>query len=364
MTASAALSRRALNRALLDRQLMLKRKQMPAAKVIEHLAGMQAQVPESPYLGLWSRIHDFDPSELSELIAKRQAVRIHMMRTTIHLVTARDCIAFKPAFSRVFARNFATTPFGKNLAGLDLDEIVEAGRALLEERPHSRAALAAALHERWPDRDPISLAYVISYMLPVVQVPPRGLWGKAGAPTWAVAETWLGKPLAPAVSIDELVLRYLAAFGPASVSDMLAWSGLTALRESFERLRPRLITFRNERGRELFDLRSAPRPDPDTPAPVRFLPDYDNILLGHADRTRIFGDAVNPTLIIGARTVLVDGFVAATWTSRRTPALATLTVKPVLKLTKGQRAEVEAEAHGVLRFSAPESKALDVRFVV
>ena len=354
---SELLTPRALNRALLERQLLLRRVRRPVPETIELLVGMQAQVPEAPYIGLWTRLDRFAPDDLSQLILHRKAVRIHVMRSTIHLLTARDCVELKPAFQAMSTQVFRTTPFGKRLSGIEVEAVLAAGRKALSEKPLSRAQLAAALRARWPNRDAISLAYAVSYLTPLVQVPPRGVWGKTGAPAWSPAEAWIGKPLTKRPDLGRLVRRYLAVFGPASVADMAAWSRLTGLREVFEKLRRWLVTFQDERGRELFDLPDAPRPDASIESPVRFLPDYDNVLLGHSDRTRIFGPDLNPGLMIGARIVLVDGFVAATWDR----AGSTVTVKPVAGISRAQRAQITEEGGRLLEFIAPGTKH-EVRF--
>ena len=323
----------------------------PATEVIEHLVGMQAQEPRDPYVGLWSRIDGFRPEELEELIAGRKAVRTGLMRGTIHLCTARDALALRPALASVPERIFRSgSPFGRRLDDVNVQEIVEAGRALLEEEPRTRAQLRALLGERWPDLDAEAMAHAVSYLLPLVQIPPRGLWSRSGQATWTTLEAWLGRPLGRAAPPDGAVLRYLAAFGPASTKDVAAWSGLTGVREITERLRRDLRTFRDENGVELFDLPDAPLADPDTPAPVRFLAQYDNVFLSHADRSRIGDPADRSRLGFGDdrffRLVLVSGFIRAVWRFED----GTVLVKPARRLSKKDAAAVEAEGDRLLSF--------------
>jgi Winged helix DNA-binding domain len=361
---SSVLGRRARNRALLERQLLLGRVRRPASEVVEHLVGMQAQEPRDPYVGLWTRLEDFDPDELGRMVADRQAVRGPLMRTTLHLVSARDCLTLAPLLRPVLERNFWTgSPFGRKLKGIDVDAVLAAGRALLDEQPRTTAQLRAQLGERWPGYDATSLAYAVHHLVPVVQVPPRGVWGQKGLPTWAATETWLDRPVDPAPSIDQVVLRYLAAFGPASVMDVQAWSGLTRLREVAERLRPRLRSFRSEAGKELFDLPDAPRPDPDTPAPVRYLPQYDNVALSHADRSHLSSGAAAswPADDLHWSALLVDGFVAGAWRLVRDRKAATLTVRPLSPLATRDRAAVEQEGERLLDFLAPDAGTREVQ---
>ncbi|HJT99892.1 MAG TPA: winged helix DNA-binding domain-containing protein [Actinomycetes bacterium] len=360
------LSLRALNRALLGRQGLLGRERRSVGGMVEWLVAMQAQNPRDPYVALWTRLEEFDPHELGRMVAEREAVRVPLLRTTLHLVTARDCLVMAPLLRPVLERGYWTgTPFGRKVKGIDIDAVLAAGRELLDERPRTTAQLRALLGERWPGYDASSLAYAVHHLLPVVQVPPRGVWGGKGLPTWATVEQWLGRPLDPAPSIDRLVLRYLAAFGPATVMDVQAWSGLTRLREVAERLGPRLRTFRDPDGKELLDLPDAPLPDPDTPAPPRFLPEYDNVVLGHADRTRIVpGDAIwkweFPDTAFRSP-LLIDGFVQAAWHLKRDREAATLVVEPLTPLPDPPA--VEQEATRLLEFLAPEAGRRTIEIV-
>ena len=359
------LSPRALGRALLERQLLLRPADMTPLRAIEHLAGMQSQAPNAPYVGLWTRLAGFRPAELARLMTERAVVRTHLMRNTVHLVTARDCLAAGDLFRDLHARRFASSPFAAGLAGVDLPALLAAGRALLAGQPRTRAELGRLLGERWPAQDPASLAYAVTHLTPTVQVPPRGIWGGAGPAAFTTVEAWLGGPPAPSPSPDGLVLRYLAAYGPATVRDVQAWCGLSRLAEVAERLRPRLRAFRDTGGAELLDLPDAPRPDPDTPAPPRFLPEYDNVLLSHADRARIIPGRRRVPLPPGlggtGGTVLIDGLWQATWklTGRRDGTA--LRIEPFTRLPGGQAAEVTAEGARLLGFVAPGGGAGDIQ---
>lgn len=359
------LTRRALNRATLARQLLLDRERAPVAAVIERLAGMQAQAPLAPYVGLWSRVEGFDPDELGELLVGRGAVRMSLMRSTVHLVTARDALAWRPLVQTVLERQFDGSAFRREIEGVDRGALLSAGRALVEERPRTQGELRELLGERHPGVDSASLAYAIAFLVPLVQVPPRGVWGQTGPAARTGLESWLGEAMSAAPSPDALVLRYLAAFGPATPADARTWSGLAGMREVFERLRPRLRTFRDEAGRELFDLPDAPRPDPATPALPRFLPEYDNLLLSHADRTRVMPADRTVPLPPGnggrIGTLLVDGFLRGDWRIMRAGGSATLLVEPHAPLSQRHAAAVRAEGRRLLKFAAADADAREVQ---
>jgi hypothetical protein len=358
----STLDRRALNRALLARQLLLERKRASAAATIERLVGMQAQAPNLPYVGLWARLQSFRQQELSRMVVNRSAVRISLMRNTIHLVTARDAMGMKPMFMRLGERGFLRgSPWGKGMRGADLDSIVQAGSEIMAEKPRTIADLAKELAKRFPGRDGVAMAYGIRYMVPLVFTPPRGVWEGRGQVTLTTFEAWLGRSPGPALSDELFVTRYLAAFGPASAADMRAWSGL-AMRPVFERLRPKLKVFRDENGVEVFDLPRAPRPSGDTDVPVRLIPDYDNILLAHADRTRIMpagrhlGIFSSNGIMQGA--VLLDGFVRGMWRPWGNSIVITPFARPV---PKQQQPAIVEETMRLAQFLRPGEK-MEVRF--
>ncbi|MBA2253893.1 MAG: winged helix DNA-binding domain-containing protein [Chloroflexi bacterium] len=359
------LTRRALNRATLARQLLLERVRRPAAGVVELLVGMQAQIPTNPYLALWARLDGFRHEELGALVAGRQAVRATLMRATLHLVTARDYRWLRPLMAPVGERTFRSgSPFGRRLTGLDIGEVRRAGMALLGQRPMTSAGLGARLAERWPTGDATALAYAVQYLEPLVQIPPRGVWGASKQATWAPAESFLGAEVERRPSAEALVLRYLGAFGPASVQDLRDWSGLTRMTPSFEALRPQLATFTDERGRELFDLPDAPRPDPDIPAPPRFLPEYDNVLLGHDDRSRFGGNGARLDVTNAFWSMfLLNGEVAGTWKFLREGSTTTLAIRSVDRLSKRDRHALETEGARLLELAGAGAVRREVRFL-
>jgi hypothetical protein len=362
--AARRLDRRQLNRALLERQLLLRRRRLDALDAVRRLVALQAQVPRDPYVGLWSRLRPFEPRHLAEPIADRRAVRMPLLRATLHLVTADDALALRPAVQPVLHRGlYSGSPFGRHLDGIDVGELLSRGRALLEERPRTRAELTPLLAERWPDRDAASLAYACTYLLPLVQVTPRGLWKRSGRSAFTTVESWLGEPIADVAEPDEMVRRYLTAFGPAAPADVRAWSGLPGAAEILERVRPRLRTFRDEDGRELFDAPRAPLPDPDTPAPVRFLPEYDNVLLAHDDRSRIVSPETTLWTEVGWGTVLIDGFTTARWKAFLTKGEGRLLVEPFRPLRARQRDEIEAEGMQLLGFLTDGERGGSVELV-
>ncbi|HWM03315.1 MAG TPA: winged helix DNA-binding domain-containing protein [Actinophytocola sp.] len=354
------LPRRALNRATLARQLLLERADLPVPAAVAHLVGLQAQTTHTWYVGLWTRLAGLDPVAVGALLESRELVRLPVMRSTIHLLTAADALALRPLTQAPIERS-TMGQFGRRLNGVVREELVAAARALVEERPLIASELGRSLAERFPAADPTALAQAARAWLPMVQVPPRGVWGRGGRAMQAPLDSWLGRP--PTVlAVRDLVTRYLAAFGPASVRDVQTWSGLTRLADVLDELRPTLRSYTGEDGAELFDLPDAPRPDPDTPTPARFLYDYDNLLLSHADRRRMFGNPGDTDYAAHGFTgdgnlqpasVLVNGFVAATWTVARERGHARLTVRCFRKLTRAERTEVTREGAALLAFLHP-----------
>ena len=346
------LTAQALNRASLARQHLLERRTTSSAAALEHLVGLQAQEPQEPYVGLWSRLHAFEPAGLVALLEDRDAVRTALMRRTLHLVTARDALALRPLHQPMLVTRMLGT-LRRRLPGVDLDLLAELARPLFEQEPRGVTEVARLLADRWPEVAPRDLGDALSSLLPLVQVPPRGLWRQEGAARQTTIEAWLDRPQdQPGTSADALVLRYLAAYGPASSADVRAWSGLTGLRAALQRLRPGLRTFRDERGRELFDIPDGPLPGPETPAPPRFLPAFDNAVLGYDDRSRIIDDAHRRLSVQGARFVLVDGRVAGTWTTDQGIDHLTLGVRPLRPLRPVDRDAIVAEGESLLTFLA------------
>ncbi|WP_327251484.1 winged helix DNA-binding domain-containing protein [Streptomyces sp. NBC_01244] len=353
MSTGTVLDTRALGRATLARQLLLDRAASPVLDAVAHLGGLQAQEPQEPFTGLWSRLRAFDPARLDDQLTGRSVVRTHLMRRTVHLVTAGDALAWRARHDTMLRQRVLGT-YRRELDGIDLDELATAGRAVLADgEPRSMTELARALAERWPSPGPRALGeMVIAALVPVAQLPPRGLWRTKAGVRNVPLSSWLGREIAPPSPDGSdpvgqaLVRRYLAAFGPAASADLRAWCGLAGLPAAIAAMREELVAFRDERGRQLLDLPGAPRPDPDTPAPVRFLPAFDNAILGYHDRSRIIDDAHRGLSVTGARVVLVDGRVAATWTADAD----TVTVTPLRGLTRTEHTAVTEEGQSLASF--------------
>ena len=359
------LTLRELNRATLARQMLLERASVPVYEAVERLVGLQAQVVSPPYVGLWTRLRDFRREDLTRLVEERRVVRATLMRSTLHLMTAEDYLLLRPALQPALTRSVNSIA-GKRVEGLDVEGLVGAARVFFEEEPRAFAGLRDLLTELEPERDTSALAYVVRNRLPLVQVPSGGRWGYAGNAPFTPVESWLGMPCSGSEDPRDLVLRYLAAFGPATIKDVQQWSGLTRLREPVEDLKDGLLSLRDERGDELLDLPGAPLPPADTPAPPRFVPDYDNLVLSHADRRRVISDEHRKKVFLSAArvraTFLLDGFVRGVWKVEKNQRTATLVVEPFGRLSRRDRDALTEEGERLVRFVGEGAESFEIRF--
>lgn len=371
------ISTRGLGRALLARQHLLDRTAGRAEDVVAHLVALQSQNPTSAYLALHARVAAFAHADLAEPMLERRVGRLALLRDTVHLVTAADALAVWPLLAPTLRRHLTGHPTaGPTLRQVDLDELARVARDVLAaDGPLTATALGERLARTWPGLDPRALALGARGVLPLVQVTPRGVWGRSLTTTWAPADTWFGAPVADPADAGAaragLLRRYLAAYGPATVADAQRWAGLTGLASAVEGAG--LVEVEHTDGprgrpRVLLDVPGAPRPDEDLPVPVRLLPDFDDVLLGHDDRTRIVPPEVRPALAspngLPPATVLVDGTVGGTWTLRRERLAplagaprtrrerAVLTLTPLRRWSRAERSAALAEAEGLVRFAA------------
>jgi hypothetical protein len=355
---------RALGRATLERQWLLQRRRSSIPAALEHLVGLQAQATDPPYVALWTRLADFAFQDLDRLALRRSVVRCALMRSTLHLVTSRDALRLRPILQPVQDRALAAT-HGRHLIGLNLAEVAAATRAILAEGPMTYQDLGQRLRARWPERDADALANTARNVEALVQAPPA-LWGGGARTRVAHMSEWLAKPLGTEAEPEPLILRYLAAYGPASVADIRAWSGLAGISEVVETLRPSLRVFKSEAGVELFDLPRAPRPDPDTPAPVRLLGGFDGLILGFADRSRFLDDTHRRRIAtangIFHPLILIDGRVAGTWKLAIAKHVARVELTPFASLQPEQRADLTREAEALLATAIPDRSGHEVQF--
>ncbi|MFD9443864.1 winged helix DNA-binding domain-containing protein [Streptomyces sp. NPDC060006] len=351
----SVLSTRALNRTLLRRQLLLDRSPCSAPQAIHQLVALQAQEPNCPHVGLWCRLRDFRQADLDALYGDRSVVRGVMLRRTQHLASGDDFRWLRPSIQPIVDSALKTPYYQREIEGLDLDKVAAAGRRLLKDRTLTRREFGRLMAAEFPGRHGGRLAATVEIKEALVHPPPTGLWGAWGNRpeiSVALAEEWLQAPMAEGPQPRQLILRYLAAFGPATVADLQVWAGITKLLPVVKDLRPQLTTFRDEQGRELFDVPDAPLASADEPAPVRFLPAFDNVALSHKDRTRIMSEEdrrrIAPEASYGVPLFLVDGFVHGRWALDR----GKLVVSPFRPLSKSERAAVREEGEQLLRFIA------------
>ncbi len=344
--------------------MLLEREAFPVPAAIERLVGLQAQLASAPYVGLWTRLPDFQRENLAHQIENRKVVKATFMRATLHLCTAEDYLRFRTALQPLLTG--ASSEIAKRRGGdFDLDKVLKAARKFIGEKPRTFAEISEMLTRLMPGTDVGAMRYSVRTHIPLVQVPINGGWSYSNKPEFTLAEEWIGRKTSPKDNLPELVLRYLAAFGPASVTDAQTWLGLK-LKDTFEKLRPELQTYRGEGRVELFDLPGAPLPAEDVPAPVRFLPEYDNLLLSHSNRTRVIADEHRPKVYLPglrvAATILVDGFVRGAWKIEKSKTSATLVITPFEKLTKKDRGALVEEGERLVRFVEPNLKSFEVRF--
>lgn len=351
------LSLRQLNRATLARQILLAREDITIPEAAERLGGLQAQEPKPPFLGLWSRVEGFSAEALHSAVHDRSVVRATFLRGTLHLVSAADYAALRTTLQPML--DGALKVLGDRAAGLDRPAVLAAARRHLEDGPRTFNEIRALLQEDFPEVNDRALGYAVRMWLPLTMVPTDDRWGFPRTASFTLADTWLHTPISDVPDDEALALRYLAAFGPASAADAQTWSGLQACGAALERLRPKLRTFQDERGRELFDLPDAPRPHEDTDVPARFLPEFDNLVLAHADRRRIISDAHRPLLTtknLRVRAVFLwDGFAAGLWELERKRKIATLRLRPFEPLPRKAVTALTTEGESLLRFAEPDA---------
>jgi len=347
------LTQRELNRALLARQLLLKRSSLSVPKALEQLAGIQAQYTPSSYIRLWSSLRRFAMGDLDRLLNQRKVVQGTLMRSTIHLVSANDWWGFAEGIGPS-RQDWWQQVWGKEFPRHDMDTVAAKLTGELAGRPWARKELDALLRAH-------GSSIWSGVFVPLVRVPPSGTWERRRADIFQLASEWIGpSDTDEPRGLEHLLRRYLGGFGPARLADAAQWAGVSVANMKAAAEGLTLRTFRDEQSRELVDLPGAPLPRADTPAPVRFLPTWDATLLVHARRTQMLPEAHRP-LVFSTKTphsvgtFLVDGAVAGSWEVERVEFRATLSYSPFEQLPAGADREVREEAAGLVRFYEPDA---------
>ncbi|MDE2952410.1 MAG: winged helix DNA-binding domain-containing protein [Chloroflexota bacterium] len=354
--AESRLSLRQLNRTLLTRQMLLDRQDMRPVAATERLIALQSQIPNPPYIGLWTRLRRFERRQLTALLESREIVRAPWIRSTLHLVSAEDHQRFQSVIQPALLRGLRSF-FGARGADLDIERLLSIAKPFLESNQPSIGALRAHLQEHQPTLNKEAMAYAVRSCLPLVQIPPGGTWGAGTRATYTTAAKWLGR--ADSSDLTNLFRRYLAAFGPADVMDFQTWTGMTRLKSQLAPALADLVVYQSENGPDLYDLPAATIAAPDSIAPLRFIPEYDNILIAHRDRSRILPDAhrkkvfLSAGRVIGA--VLIDGFVGATWKVKKDKNSLRLFVTLFEAKPKACLRALEEEGNRLLRFFDDEA---------
>lgn len=357
----ARVTLRELNRATLARQMLLERQAMKVPRAVAHLLGLQAQLPRPPFIGLWTRLEGLTRADVGRAIDSRAVVRATAMRGTIHLMAAPDFLAFRASLQEGLDAGLHAI-LRERARTIDFRALNRAALAYFRS-PHTFEDARTHLVKTFTGGDERALGYAARLSVPLVQVPGKDAWSFPAQADFVSAETWLGKPPAASSSLDALVLRYLAAYGPATARDAQAWLGVGGLDAVIEKLSPKLTRIDAGKGKPLYDLPDAPRPDADTPAPVRFLPEWDSMIVTRADE-RFVAKAHRPRVFLPglrvAALVLVDGVAAGTWKIAATARKAALQIEAFGKWPAASRREVEMEGQALLRFVEPDAKTYDL----
>jgi len=360
------LTDRHLNRATLARQMLLARADIDHITAVDWLIGLQGQVSEGPYQGLWSRLAGFRHDDLTALIVGRRLLRATSLRSTLHLHTLADLTGLRPhvqpVLDRMWKSAFGNRRFGAN----DIGAVHRAGVALLDQGPMTGGALGKALTAQFPDGEPLAKSVLLQVKEILVQIPPTRIWGSGHAPILTRLENWVPPPYPGPLDLGDLVRRYLRAYGPATIADMQAWSGLTRLGDAFTAIREELVAYEAEDGRTLFDLADASLPEPDVSAPPRFLPLFDNVYLGYADRRRLLvpGDEARLNILNEyTPAVLVDGRIRAGWAISVKRDVVRLEISPYHPLRKKDLPALERKGLAFLTFMQPDAASRSVEIL-